>query len=66
MIRHLIRIKPVTVKIETVKNLKLKASNNSDSDSDKEYSDGFAKAAEAKEIDPLVLVEIADVLELHL
>ena len=58
----------MTVKIETVKNLKLKASNNSDSDSDsdKEYSDGFAKAAEAKEIDPLVLVEIADVLELHL
>jgi hypothetical protein len=52
----------VTVKAETIQNLAIKASENSD----KEYSDGFAEAAEDKGINPLALVEIADVLELHL
>jgi hypothetical protein len=54
----------VTVKAMTIQTLKLKG--KAKGNMDKEYSDGFAKKAEDKGVDPITLVKVADVLELHL
>ena len=51
----------MTVKAVTLRNLRKKAS-----DTTKEYSEGFAKACEDKNVDPLKLVKLAETLELHL
>lgn len=56
----------MTVTTATIQGLKLDKQKQANSGTEKEYSEGFAKAAADKGIDPFKLLRVAEVLELQL